>query len=85
MAILDVEHGHDRPITPNASNGHRFIFVVIDYFTKWVETALYASVTRSIVCKFIKMEIIYRYGLPKCIISDNTSKINNKMMEDVYA
>ena len=23
-----------RPITPKASNGHRFIFVVIDYFTK---------------------------------------------------
>ncbi|KAA3465493.1 RNA-directed DNA polymerase (Reverse transcriptase), Ribonuclease H-like protein [Gossypium australe] len=26
-----------RPISPKASNGHRFIFVVIDYFTKWVE------------------------------------------------
>ena len=25
------------PITPKASNGHRFIFVVIDYFFKWVE------------------------------------------------
>ena len=23
-----------RPISPKASNGHRFIFVVIDYFTK---------------------------------------------------
>ncbi|XP_012458269.1 uncharacterized protein LOC105779065 [Gossypium raimondii] len=27
------------PILPKASNGHRFIFVVIDYFTKWVEAA----------------------------------------------
>ena len=27
------------PIIPKASNGHRFIFVVIDYFTKWVEAA----------------------------------------------
>lgn len=25
-----------RPITPKAQNGHRFILVVIDYFTKWV-------------------------------------------------
>jgi hypothetical protein len=25
------------PINPKASNGHRFILVVIDYFTKWVE------------------------------------------------
>ena len=29
------------PITPKASNDHRFIFVVINYFTKWVEAASY--------------------------------------------
>ena len=45
-------------ITPKASNGHRFIFVVIDYFTKWVEAASYASVIRSVICCFIKKEII---------------------------
>ena len=32
------------PITPKASNGHKFIFVVIDYFTRWVEAALNANV-----------------------------------------
>ena len=37
------------PIIPKASNGHRFIFVVIDYFTKWVEAASYASVTKLVV------------------------------------
>ena len=48
-----------RHITPKASNGHRFIFVVIDYFTKLVEVASYASVTKSVVACFIKREIIY--------------------------
>ena len=71
------------PITLKASNGHRFIFVVIDYFTKWVEAASYASVTRSVVCKFIKREIICRYGLPERIISDNATNLNNKMMDQV--
>jgi hypothetical protein len=33
------------PIIPKASNGHRFILVAIDYFTKWVEAASYANVT----------------------------------------
>ncbi|XP_052481205.1 uncharacterized protein LOC128035495 [Gossypium raimondii] len=33
-------------ITPKASSGHRFIFVVIDYITKWVEVTSYANVTR---------------------------------------
>ena len=53
------------PITPKALNRHRFIFVVIDYFTKWVEAASYASVTKLVVSQFIKKEIICRYGYRK--------------------
>ena len=71
------------PITLKASNGHRFIFVVINYFTKWVETASYASVTKSVVARFIKKEIKYRYGLPKRIISDNELNLNNDMVIEV--
>ena len=72
------------PITPKTSNGHRFIFVKIDYFTKWVEAASYANVTKSVVCKFIK-NIICRYGLPEWIISGNVLNLNSKMMEEVWA
>ena len=32
-------------IRPTASNGHRFILVAINYFTKWVEAASFATVT----------------------------------------
>ncbi|KAK9011583.1 hypothetical protein V6N11_044430 [Hibiscus sabdariffa] len=41
------------PIFPKASNGHRFIFVIIDYFTKWVEAASFTNVTESVICRFI--------------------------------
>jgi len=34
-------------IKPKASNGHCFILVSIDYFSKWVEATSYASVTRN--------------------------------------
>ena len=71
------------PITPKASNGHRFIFVVIDYFTKWVEATSYASVTKSMVAWFIKKEIICRYELLKRIISDNSLNLNNDMITEV--
>ena len=33
-------------IEPKASNGHRFILVAIEYFTKWFEAASYANVTK---------------------------------------
>ncbi|XP_015086937.1 uncharacterized protein LOC107030045 [Solanum pennellii] len=37
-------------IEPAASNGHKFIFVAIDYFTKWLEAISYKfGVTESII------------------------------------
>ena len=36
-------------IKPTASNGHCFILVAIDYFTKWFEAASYANVTKQVV------------------------------------
>ncbi|GAU49857.1 hypothetical protein TSUD_374390 [Trifolium subterraneum] len=70
-------------IEPKASNGHRFILVAIDYFTKWVEVASYANVTKQVVVRFIKNHIICRYGVPNKIITDNGTNLNNKMMKDL--
>ncbi|RDX98900.1 Gypsy retrotransposon integrase-like protein 1, partial [Mucuna pruriens] len=39
------------PIEPKASNGHRFILVAIDYFTKWVEASSYTNVTKNVVSR----------------------------------
>ena len=57
--------------------------MVIDYFTKWVEATSYASVMKSVVARFIKREIICRYGLPERIISDNRLNLNNDMVTEV--
>ena len=70
-------------IEPRASNGHRFIKVAIDYFTKWAEAASYSIVTRSMVARFIKREIICRYGLPRKIITENATNLNKKMMKEM--
>jgi len=72
-----------RAIEPKASNGHHFILVAIDYYTKWVEVSSYANVTRKVVARFIKKEIICRYSLPIRIIIDNATKLNNKMMSEL--
>ena len=70
-------------IEPKASNGHKFILVAIDYFTKRVEAASYTNVTRQVVLKFIKNQLICRYGVPEKIIIDNGSNLNNKMMKEL--
>ena len=70
-------------IKPKASNDHRFILIAIDYFTKWVDVASYANVTRQVVVRFIKNQLIYQYGVPNKIIINNGSNLNNKMMKEL--
>jgi len=70
-------------IEPKASNGHCFILVAIDYFTIWVEAASYTNVTKSVVVRFIKRELIRRYRLPRKIITENGTNLNNKMMQEM--
>ena len=57
-------------ISPKSSNGHEFILVAIDYFTKWVEAVSYARLTSSGVASFIISHIICCYGVPHELISD---------------
>ncbi|WKA12626.1 hypothetical protein VitviT2T_029993 [Vitis vinifera] len=57
-------------ISLKSSNSNEFILVAIDYFTKWVEVALYARLTSVGVASFIISHIICRYGVPHELISD---------------
>ena len=51
-----------------SSNGHEYILVAINYFTKWVEAASYARLTVVRMAKFIISHIICRYGVPHELI-----------------
>ncbi|RDY04473.1 Tf2-9, partial [Mucuna pruriens] len=48
-----------------------------------VEAASYSAITRSAVVKFIKKDIICRYGIPVHIITNNDTNLNNKMMTEL--
>ena len=49
----------------------RFLLVVIDYFTKWVEAEALATITEARIKNFVWKNIICRFGIPLTIISDN--------------
>ncbi|XP_070026607.1 uncharacterized protein [Nicotiana sylvestris] len=61
------------PIEPATSNGHRFILVAIDYFTKWVEAKTFKSMTKMAVVDFVHSNIICRFGIPKFKITHRNS------------
>ena len=60
-------------IASKASNGHEYILVAIDYFTKWVEAAFYSVLKAKHVAQFLENNIICWFGVPQEIISDNGS------------
>ena len=72
-----------RLVISKASNGHKYILVAIDYFTKWVEATSYKSVTQVVVAWFLKQKIIYFYGIPRKLVIDNGKNLNGKMIEQL--
>ena len=55
----------------------KFLIVAIDYFTKWVEAKPMTTITKAKVTSFMWKNIIYRFGVPRVIISDNGKKFDN--------
>ncbi|KAK8928988.1 hypothetical protein KSP39_PZI017133 [Platanthera zijinensis] len=56
---------------PQASGQRKFVLVMVDYFTKWIEAKALARTTSQIVKNFIWGEIACRFGIPLAIITDN--------------
>ena len=48
-----------------------FILTATEYYTKWVKAEALAEIKATTVVKFIKTNIIARFGIPKAIITDN--------------
>ena len=51
-------------VSPKSANGHEYILVAIDYFTKWVEATSYTRLIAAKVAKFIISHIICRHRFP---------------------
>ena len=62
---------------PRATGNRQWLIVATDYFTKWVETEPLACITDSESRKFIWKNIITRFGIPKCLISDNGTQFDS--------
>ncbi|XP_070004656.1 uncharacterized protein [Nicotiana sylvestris] len=74
------------PIEPAASNGHRFILVAINYFTKSIEAMTFKSVTKKAVVDFVHANIICQFGISKAngaveAANKNIKKILRKMVQ----
>ena len=63
----------------------KFLIVGINYFTKWVEAETLATIMEKNVRNFVWRYIIYRYGIPKVLVSNNGKQFDNDSFRDFYS
>ena len=68
-----------------ASLQRKFLFIVVYYFTKWIEAEPIAQIIEARTQSFVWKSIICRYGLPRAIITDNDKQFDNKKFKEFLA
>ncbi|XP_019091135.1 PREDICTED: uncharacterized protein K02A2.6-like [Camelina sativa] len=70
----------------SASKSKKYVLVLTDYFTKWVEAESFTRIQSLDVTNFIWKNIICRHGLPYEIVTDNgtqfTSMITRRFLSN---
>ncbi|GJU21261.1 reverse transcriptase domain-containing protein [Tanacetum coccineum] len=65
-----------------SSRGNKYILVVVDYLSKWVEAKALPTNDARVVCKFLK-SLFARFGTPRPIISDHGMHFCNDQFSKV--
>ncbi|KAL0295180.1 UNVERIFIED_CONTAM: hypothetical protein Sangu_2513000 [Sesamum angustifolium] len=68
------------PLT-KSFGGHLYIPAATDYFFKWAEAVPLKEVKKENVADFICTHIIYRYGVPRYIITDNRAAFCSSLID----
>ena len=63
---------------PQGKRQMKFLLVAIDYFMKWVEAEALATITETKVQNFVWKNIVYRFGIPRTIISNNGRQFDSQ-------
>nr|GEZ49200.1 reverse transcriptase domain-containing protein [Tanacetum cinerariifolium] len=65
-----------------SSGGNKYILVVVDYLSKWVEAKALPTNDSRVVCKFLK-NLFARFSAPRAIISDRGTHFCNDQFTKV--
>ena len=63
------------------SGGFTHLLVAMDKFTKWIEAKPITNIRLEEAIKFF-LNIIYRFGVPNCIITDHGTNFTRKKFLD---
>lgn len=64
------------------SNQNKYPIVVVDYFTKWIEAESLAKITMQNMLRFYKRNILFQFGVPLPIVTDNGTQFIDKKFQE---
>lgn len=67
---------------PRTGRGKKFILVVTDLFSRWVEAFPIGSSDATVLIKILNKEVFARWGYPRAILSDNGPQFISKKWLD---
>ena len=62
----------------------KLLLIATDYFSKWIEADAFASIKDKDVTRFIWKNIVYRFGIPRSIVSDNGPQFDSRVYRDFF-
>lgn len=66
---------------PESPRGNKYIVVIIDAFTKWVEATAIPDKEAATIADFFVTNIISRHGVPQTVVCDNGLEFSGEFAE----
>jgi len=60
---------------------NEYILLTVDYVSKWVEAVPTRTTKTRVVVKFFRENIFSRNGIPRAIISDQSTHFDNRSID----
>jgi transposase InsO family protein len=73
------------PLTPASQRGNKYILSATDVLSKFVVTKAVRDCTARTAARFVKEDLISKFGTPRCILTDNGTHFTACMMEELLA
>jgi hypothetical protein len=71
------------PIIPTSQRQNKYIISATDILSKFVVTKAVKDCTAQTAARFIKEDIISKFGTPRCILTDNGTHFTASVMEEL--
>lgn len=66
---------------PPSSSGHKYIIIIVDYFTKWAETMPTFNNLAETTTWFFFNHTITHFGVPKQLVSNHGTNFQNDLFQ----